>query len=74
MGGGGRKCEWFVDGEQSYENSKRAGFFYLHYVFDLWAKRWRGREATGDMIIVPQLAWSCPDAGDRENSYAVQRL
>src|SRR5438132_2784165 len=25
---------------------------YLHYVFDLWAKRWRGREATGDMIIV----------------------
>ena len=25
---------------------------YLHYVFDLWAKRWRQREATGDMIIV----------------------
>jgi RNA-directed DNA polymerase len=25
---------------------------YLHYVFDLWAKRWRWREATGDMIIV----------------------
>jgi RNA-directed DNA polymerase len=25
---------------------------YLHYVFDLWAKRWRRREATGDMIIV----------------------
>jgi retron-type reverse transcriptase len=25
---------------------------YLHYVFDLWAKRWRGRETTGDMIIV----------------------
>jgi RNA-directed DNA polymerase len=24
----------------------------LHYVFDLCAKRWRGREATGDMIIV----------------------
>jgi RNA-directed DNA polymerase len=21
-------------------------------VFDLWAKRWRGREPTGDMIIV----------------------
>jgi len=25
---------------------------YLHYVFDLWAERWRRREATGDIIIV----------------------
>src|SRR5215469_426905 len=25
---------------------------YLHYVIDLWANRWRRREATGDMIIV----------------------
>src|SRR3954452_17608455 len=25
---------------------------YLHYVFDLWAGRWRRREATGNMIIV----------------------
>ena len=25
---------------------------YLHYIFDLWAERWRRREATGDMIIV----------------------
>jgi RNA-directed DNA polymerase len=25
---------------------------YLHYAFDLWAKRWRQREATGDMIIL----------------------
>ena len=25
---------------------------YLHYVFDLWAARWRRREATGDMIIL----------------------
>src|SRR5665647_2730604 len=25
---------------------------YLHYVFDLWAERWRQREASGDMIIV----------------------
>jgi RNA-directed DNA polymerase len=25
---------------------------YLHYCFDLWAERWRRREATGDMIIV----------------------
>jgi RNA-directed DNA polymerase len=25
---------------------------YLHYCFDLWAERWRRREAAGDMIIV----------------------
>ena len=25
---------------------------YLCYVFDLWAERWRRREATGDMIMV----------------------
>ena len=25
---------------------------YLHSVFDLWAERWRRREATGDMIII----------------------
>jgi len=25
---------------------------YLHYVLDLWAVRWRQREATGDMTIV----------------------
>ena len=25
---------------------------YLHYVFDLWAERWRRHEASGDMILV----------------------
>jgi RNA-directed DNA polymerase len=25
---------------------------YLHYALDLWAERWRRREATGDLIIV----------------------
>jgi RNA-directed DNA polymerase len=25
---------------------------YLHYVFDLWAERWRRREAQGDVILV----------------------
>ena len=25
---------------------------YLHYVFDLWADRWRRHEATGDVVIV----------------------
>ena len=24
---------------------------YLHYVFDLWAERWRRREASGNMIV-----------------------
>jgi len=28
------------------------GNIYLHYVLDLWAKRWRQREATSDMVIV----------------------
>src|SRR4029079_1084272 len=25
---------------------------YLHYAFDLWAQRWREKQARGDMIIV----------------------
>jgi len=25
---------------------------YLHYAFDLWARRWRRHAATGDMIVV----------------------
>jgi RNA-directed DNA polymerase len=25
---------------------------YLHYVFDLWAHRWRGRHARGDVVLV----------------------
>jgi hypothetical protein len=25
---------------------------YLHYVFDLWAHQWRGRNAHGDVVIV----------------------
>jgi RNA-directed DNA polymerase len=25
---------------------------YMHYVFDLWANRWRRREAQGDVIVV----------------------
>ena len=33
---------------------------YLHYVFDLWADRWRRREATGDMIIVRYADDSVP--------------
>ena len=33
---------------------------YLHHAFDLWAKRWRQREATGDMIIVRYADDSVP--------------
>ena len=25
---------------------------YLHYVFDLWAQRWREKHAPGDVIVV----------------------
>ena len=25
---------------------------YLHYVFDLWVQRWRGRNARGEVIAV----------------------
>jgi RNA-directed DNA polymerase len=25
---------------------------YLHYVFDLWAQRWRKRQARGDVVVV----------------------
>ncbi len=28
------------------------GNIYLHYVFDLWAERWRRQAARGDMIVV----------------------
>lgn len=28
------------------------GNVYLHYVFDLWAERWRKREARGEVILV----------------------
>jgi retron-type reverse transcriptase len=33
---------------------------YLHYAFDLWAERWRRREATGDMIIIRYADDSAP--------------
>jgi RNA-directed DNA polymerase len=39
---------------------------YLHYVFDLWAERWRRREATGDMIIVRYADDSAPRRREEE--------
>ena len=39
---------------------------YLHYVFDLWAERWRRREATGDMIMVRYADDSAPRRREEE--------
>jgi len=39
---------------------------YLHYCFDLWAERWRRREATGDMIIVRYADDSAPRRREEE--------
>ena len=41
---------------------------YLHYGFDLWAERWRRREATGDMIIVRYADDSAPRRREGEAS------
>src|SRR6267143_3092991 len=35
--------------------SPLAANLYMHYVFDLWAQRWRRTEARGDMVIVRYL-------------------
>jgi RNA-directed DNA polymerase len=39
---------------------------YLHYAFDLWAERWRRREATGDVIIVRYADDSAPRRREEE--------
>lgn len=47
--------EWTAQTEgtpQGGSVSPLLGNVYLHYVFDLWAHRWRGREASGEVIIV----------------------
>jgi retron-type reverse transcriptase len=33
---------------------------YLHYVFDLWAQRWRRREARGKVMIIRYADDSAP--------------
>ena len=57
MAQGGRPGEWGRDDSdrgtgQGVGDLTAAANIYLHYVLDLWAVRWRQREATGDMIIV----------------------
>ena len=45
---------------------------YLHYVLDLWANRWRQREATGDMIIVRYAEMVCHERTDERRCNAAQ--
>ncbi len=47
--------EWSVNAEGTPQGAVISPLLvnvYLHYVFDLWAKQWRGREATGNAIVV----------------------
>ena len=39
---------------------------YLHYVFDLWADRWRRRKATGNMVMVRYADDSAPRRREEE--------
>jgi group II intron reverse transcriptase/maturase len=48
----GRWSKTTVGTPQGSVISPLLGNVYLHYVFDLWAKRWRRRHGTGDVIIV----------------------
>jgi RNA-directed DNA polymerase len=41
---------------------------YLHYVFDLWADRWRKRHARGQVIIVRYADDSVPRAQRAERA------
>jgi group II intron reverse transcriptase/maturase len=50
---------------------------YLHYVFDLWAERWRQREATGDMVITryaDDLVLGLQHEGDARRFLEAMRL
>jgi RNA-directed DNA polymerase len=48
----GHKTEVQVGTPQGAVISPLLANIYLHYVFDLWAQRWRGRDAKGDVMIV----------------------
>src|SRR5438445_13470357 len=51
MAQGGRPGRWGRERQCKGDRAGR-GDLALHYVLDLWAERWRRREANGDMIIV----------------------
>ena len=40
---------------------------YLHYVFDLWAQRWRQTQARGDVVVV-RYADDCAPRRRREET------
>ncbi len=44
-----------VGTEQGGSLSPLLANLYLHYVFDLWAQRWRTTEAHGPMLVVRYL-------------------
>lgn len=48
----GKKTEVQVGTPQGAVISPLLANIYLHYVFDLWAQRWRRHEAAGDVIVV----------------------
>jgi RNA-directed DNA polymerase len=48
----GHKTDVLVGTPQGAVISPLLANIYLHYVFDLWAHQWRGRQANGDMMIV----------------------
>ena len=58
MAQGGHTRRWDRDSGSTGERDKVGDFapllanIYLLYCFDLWAERWRRREAQGDMIVV----------------------
>jgi RNA-directed DNA polymerase len=49
---------------------------YLHYVFDLWVHRWRGRHARGEMLVVryaDDFVVGFQHRGDAERFWAALR-
>ena len=48
----GNRTDVWVGTPQGAVISPLLANIYLHYVFDLWAHRWRGRHAGGDVMIV----------------------
>src|SRR3954449_8864404 len=48
----GRRIETVEGTPQGAVISPFLANVYLHYVYDLWVRRWRHRRATGDMIVV----------------------
>lgn len=48
----GRRIPGTVGAVQGGSISPLLANVYLHYVFDLWIRQWRKRQATGDVVVV----------------------